>query len=254
MKPVFSLLDGNQNKNADTGCKELISKADEQHVIIEKLYGLYQETLDFDFYDMYIVQLALFAEQIQRIRAINPQIIRMKCQEILAEADNLWAKNSLKWVEGTGDDGNKVLEQNLTPEIVAEYAFLLDTAQALGWKAPMPKLPSPPAETNIGDDPAALKSYETARRTRELLNSRGWCLWRCSVLNNDVIAVVRDELVEGVPQGYPVYTECELALIGGDDVRETTIKLIHEAKKLTGAIVAGVSKLESLPNKDSRLV
>jgi hypothetical protein len=241
MKLNFSLLDETQNNITENDYQKLVNKVEEQYVIVEKLYWFYQETLDFDFYDMYIVQLDLFAKKIQRIRAINPQIIRMKCQEILAEADKLWAENTLQWVEKTGADGSKVLEQNLTHEIVTRYILLLDTAQTLGWEPPTSKLPLPPEKTNVKTDPVILIAEETARRTRDLLNSRGWCLWRCAALDNDVIAVVRDELVEGVPHGYPVYTEDELTEICGDGTSETTIKLIHEAKKLTGAMVTDMT-------------
>ena len=77
----------------------------------------------------------------------------------------------------------------------------------------------------------------TARRTRELLNSRGWCLWRCSTLHDEVIVVVRDEHVQGVPNAYPVYTEAELNELCRDDVSEATLRMIHEAKKLAKAKV-----------------
>ena len=78
---------------------------------------------------------------------------------------------------------------------------------------------------------------EVARRTSELLGERGWCLWQCDVLGGDVIAVV-DEAARGVPEGLAVYTVPELYLLLKLD--ETTIRLIHEAKKLGGAVVVGV--------------
>lgn len=84
---------------------------------------------------------------------------------------------------------------------------------------------------------ALARAEETARRTRELLNSQGWCLWECSTLGGDIIAVVRDELVEGVPEGYPVYTEAELEELCWADVSEATLRLTHEAKKLAGTRV-----------------
>jgi len=74
-----------------------------------------------------------------------------------------------------------------------------------------------------------------AERTEELLMTRGWCLWRCSVLGGDVIAVTRDELVEGVPMGYPVYTKQELELLL--EANDAAVRLVHEAKKLAGARV-----------------
>ena len=74
-----------------------------------------------------------------------------------------------------------------------------------------------------------------AERTEELLMTRGWCLWRCSVLSGEVIAVTRDALVEEVPVGYPVYTKLELELLLEAD--DAAVRLVHEAKKLAGARV-----------------
>jgi len=79
-----------------------------------------------------------------------------------------------------------------------------------------------------------------AGRTRGLLAIRGWCLWKCSILNGDIIVIVRNELVSGYPEGYPVYTEAELERLCRDDVSEATLRLVHEAKKLAGATVVGV--------------
>ena len=88
-------------------------------------------------------------------------------------------------------------------------------------------------------EPAALaQAEETARRTRELLVTRGWCLWKCSTLGGDIIAVVRDENIEGVPEGYPVYTQVELEQLCRADINDATLRLVHEAKKLAGAKVA----------------
>ena len=84
---------------------------------------------------------------------------------------------------------------------------------------------------------ALAQAKEVAWRTRELLNSQGWCLWQCSTLGGEVIAVVRDELVEGVSQGYPVYTEAELEELCQDGVSDMTLRLVHEGKKLAGAKV-----------------
>jgi hypothetical protein len=93
---------------------------------------------------------------------------------------------------------------------------------------------SVPAE---GDPAALAQAEEVARCTRELLATRGWCLWKCSILGGEVIAVVRDESVKGIPEGYPVYTEAELEQLCQDDVSDATLRLVNEAKKLTGAKV-----------------
>jgi hypothetical protein len=86
------------------------------------------------------------------------------------------------------------------------------------------------------------RAQEAAARTRELLETRGWCLWRCRGLDDEVIVVLRDELVGGFPAGYPVYLEQELECLL--EVDDSALKLIHEAKKLAGATITGVEKRE----------
>jgi len=54
--------------------------------------------------------------------------------------------------------------------------------------------------------------------------------------------VVLDENVEGVPGGYPIYTEAELEKLCQDGVSEATLRLVHQAKKLAGAVVMGVGE------------
>jgi hypothetical protein len=81
------------------------------------------------------------------------------------------------------------------------------------------------------------RAQEVARRTCELLDNRGWCLWRCKNLNDDIVVVCRDEDSRGYPNGYPVYIEYELDIVGRDDLNHDSLRLVHEAKKLTGARV-----------------
>jgi len=92
-----------------------------------------------------------------------------------------------------------------------------------------------------------------AERTRKLLATLGWCLWQCSTLGGDIIAVVLDENVERVPAGYPVYTEAELEELCQDDVRKATLRLVHEAKKLASAkILSGTEdtiRAKPIPTK-----
>ncbi|MFC1910632.1 hypothetical protein ACFLXC_05040 [Chloroflexota bacterium] len=80
-------------------------------------------------------------------------------------------------------------------------------------------------------------AQEVALCTRELLTTRGWCLWKCSVLNDDITVLVKDELVTGYPLGYAVYTKYELKLITDHDASNSTLRLIHEAKKVAGAVL-----------------
>ena len=97
---------------------------------------------------------------------------------------------------------------------------------------------SAPVPLQKEDEPQLAEAV--AECTRELLATLGWCLWKCSVLDGEVICVVQDELVEGVPEGYQVYTEAEIEELCQDDISNATIRLVHEVKKLVGAkIVSG---------------
>ena len=100
------------------------------------------------------------------------------------------------------------------------------------WEQPAPV----PLQKEDEPQPAEV----VAQCTKALLNSQGWCLWKCSTLGGDIIAVVSGENVERVPKGYPVYTEAELEELYEDDVSEATLRLVHEAKKLAGAKVVSV--------------
>jgi len=100
------------------------------------------------------------------------------------------------------------------------------------WNRPAPAAVAlkPPAEP--------LPPVEVAAETHRLLEDPGWCLWRCSTLDDEVIIVVRDELVTGYPTGFPVYTAqelVELAKAGGEFIR-----VAHKAKKTLGAKVVAV--------------
>ena len=79
-----------------------------------------------------------------------------------------------------------------------------------------------------------------AERTEELLMTRGWCLWKCSAFGGEVIVVVRDETVEGFPKGHPTYTEAELEKLMAGNIRDSSLHLIHEAKKMGGAIIMDI--------------
>ena len=95
--------------------------------------------------------------------------------------------------------------------------------------------------TSLGQSPE-----EVGARTSELLGERGWCLWQCWLLDGDVIVVVDETIARDVPSGYPVYLLTELYQLEKAD--EPTIRLIHEAKKLGGAVVVRVEN----PPEDSK--
>ena len=80
-----------------------------------------------------------------------------------------------------------------------------------------------------------------ANRTRQLLDTRGWCKWQCQALRGEVIIVARDAHVTGMPAGLPAgvpaYTEAELVELTSGRVRPSTIRLVHEAKKTMHASI-----------------
>jgi len=92
---------------------------------------------------------------------------------------------------------------------------------------------------NLDEAIALERAQEVAHRTRELLASRGWCLWQCDALGGEVIVVAIDGDVPGIPRGKVVYTDAELKQLfgGGKPVSPATLRLIHEAKKRAGALV-----------------
>ena len=79
-------------------------------------------------------------------------------------------------------------------------------------------------------------SEMVSEQSNEQLMIRGWCLWKCGLLEGEVIVVVIDETVTGFPAGYPVYTSQELLELSGMD--DPVVKLIHVAKKEAGAVLA----------------
>ena len=102
-----------------------------------------------------------------------------------------------------------------------------------------------PAPVPVQKEDEPQPAEAVAERTRELLATRGWCLWKCNTLASEIIAVVLDENVEGAPEGYPTYTVVELEELLQDGVSEATLRLVHEAKKLVGAeVITGVTTKE----------
>ena len=95
-----------------TTLQELLTKADAQYKAVEKMHQLYNQTLDFDFDDLYLVQFAAYIGLVHQIRAINPQVIESRLKEVLAEL------------------------AAIDKHDIAKTSLLLDTATALGWNPP----------------------------------------------------------------------------------------------------------------------
>jgi len=92
-------------------------------------------------------------------------------------------------------------------------------------------------------------SQEVAQRTRELLDTRGWCIWQCHSLNEEKVVIIRHEDITGYPAGYAVYTELELFRFSELE-NASNLRLIHEAKKLAGATVMSVELNKKKADED----
>jgi hypothetical protein len=137
-----------QGKISQDDYYALLGRVDELYGILERLQDMWQRTLDDNVHNMYFRQLATYTGHIERIRSINPELIRLKCREVLEEAARLWTKHTVAWEKRIDADGNEVTvtaerEDGLTAEVVAKHVFLLDVAQALGWESSEP--PSVPS-------------------------------------------------------------------------------------------------------------
>ncbi len=95
-----------------------------------------------------------------------------------------------------------------------------------------------------GSNPEIKEDAEVvSRKTLEDLDKKGWCLWRCRILDDQVITVVRDSPIFRkqlrfsdplrVPASYPVFTVDELHYLA--HAEEWTIRMVYESKKLAPA-------------------
>ena len=74
-------------------------------------------------------------------------------------------------------------------------------------------------------------AQRTAWDTEDILSEKGWCLWRCESLDNDIIAIARDDNAHEVPERYVAYTESELRQIFSHPMDRLTLRIIHGAKR-----------------------
>jgi hypothetical protein len=108
-----------------------------------------------------------------------------------------------------------------------------------------PDNPDNPDQVCAAKSPLTREEAErVALETEALLEKQGWCLWKCATLKGSVILIVRDAL-SAYPDGYPVYSEPELEMLSQDGMRESTLCLVHHAKKAGGAVVISVDSLET---------
>lgn len=100
---------------------------------------------------------------------------------------------------------------------------------------------SPPAVPVAPPPTLRYDSYSTPyavdKRTRQLFENPGWCLWRCTKLNDEIICLIRDESVTGYPEKYPVFTDAEIRQLNQDQADLGTYRLVIEAKKCAGKVL-----------------
>jgi hypothetical protein len=107
-----------------------------------------------------------------------------------------------------------------------------------------PDNPDNPDQKSATKSPLTQEEAErVALKTEVLLEKQGWCLWKCVTLKGAIILIVRDAS-SAYPEGYPVYTEPELEMLGQDGIRESTLRLVYQAKQNGGAVVISVDSLE----------
>ena len=89
-----------------------------------------------------------------------------------------------------------------------------------------------------GDREIPPEILELVAQTQKLLHRRGWDLWKCRNLNNDIVVIALNDKIQGYPPNLPVYTEAELREIAGVNLK--TRRLIHESKKWGATILPGM--------------
>lgn len=96
---------------------------------------------------------------------------------------------------------------------------------------PPPSYPRQPRLFEAGITSPQAVADESRRR----LDTKGWVMWQCSKLAEDVsfIIVIRDKSVTGYPEGYPVFTESEMEKL--DDMTIDEISMITRVKQMTKA-------------------
>ena len=103
-------------------------------------------------------------------------------------------------------------------------------------------------ELDLASAADLVQAQKVASHTEQLLTGRGWCLWECHNLGDEMIIVVRDELVENAPGGYPIYTKAELEELCRGNASKETMRLVHEAKKSAGARI--ITGREQVPQSE----
>jgi hypothetical protein len=90
----------------------------------------------------------------------------------------------------------------------------------------------------IDDKTAEIVAVETILQ----LGARGYCLWKCALLEGEVIMLVNGKRSDQIPAGYTIYTVEEIDRSFGMSVDE--LRRLHRVKKITGATLISFEKRE----------
>jgi hypothetical protein len=116
------------------------------------------------------------------------------------------------------------------------------------WDQPVPvEVEMEPAQASLLEQPAPVQYNSpqvilsdaeaelVANETLKALDSRGYCLWRCTLLRGDFMMLVRDDLSENSYTGFPHYTLEEVEKL--EEIQVSTLRLIHQIKKQSGGAI-----------------
>ena len=90
-----------------------------------------------------------------------------------------------------------------------------------------------------------------AAGTGEQLRTRGWCVWQCAALDDDLMLIVRDDTVSGTPAGIPRYTVAELEMLHRHGMSSFTMRMVHAVKKRAPARVMACIKNGVIANESN---
>jgi len=122
-------------------------------------------------------------------------------------------------------------------DLLAQYRNLPLWQQA----APVGQDPAVQDAAQVEQSDSDPEQYiEVARQTRELLEKKGYCLWCCHQLNDEIVLVTQDERMADMPLKYAVYTLTELSMVA--EMKVNTLRLIHAVKR-HGARILSVERI-----------
>ena len=153
----------------------------------------------------------------KNLKSNNKHLIKMPYKDAVKEREyrREQARNRRAALKKIGPPIDSAEEK---PEVPARNK----TIQAPPVTAPVNK---PSWAFSIEEEDAA---RDLIHKSLRIIEEKGFVLWKCRNLNNDLVVIIKDNKTLNYPRGYPVYTLKELKEISG--MGDSTIKLIHRIK------------------------